>query len=525
MGTDYYNRTQCLQSIAPTTRCGAVRVENVVVRPQTVVVIGAGISGLTAAYQLRRKLGGGARIVLVESAASIGGKLKTVATPNGPLEVGAEAYLAFRQDATDFFTELGLGDQLVEPSTLPSQLYIEGQLKALPRNTIMGIPAHAKGLEHLLSPETLGRIEQESDPEQVAAMHWTPGDDMNVGHMVAARLGEEVVDKTVSPLLGGVYSATAYDLGLRATIPQLAGALDSMAAIGEPVSITGAAQRVLAQRQQASQPRLASESAHETDRPAVGAATAPRPPVVFKTFRDGFEVLYERLLAESGAELLINTSAESLQRVGSFWQVGISNQESGDDSIEADGVVLAAPAHTAAKLLETTAKDAAELIGGIEASSSAVVALCFDTAAGLPEINGVLCETNADVAAKAFTVSSRKWPHIAQRYPAVVRASFGRFDDDSQVHRSDAELIAQARQDLAKVIGFNAVPVAEYVQRWWLGIPRLGVSHGQLIEFASGDVGESTGLGIAGAWISGPGIPECISNARAAATKVARDLL
>ena len=197
-----------------------------VAQPSTIAVIGGGISGLSAAYELRKKLGPAARIIVIESSAQVGGKLKTRTGTNGPLEAGAEAYLAFRHDATDFFKELGLADQLVAPSGLLSKLYIGGELKDLPRNTVTGIPGSSEGLGYLLSEATLAKIDAESNPELTPALHWVLGDDMNVGQLVAARLGEEVVDRIVSPLLGGVYSTTAYDLGLRATIPQLAAALD-----------------------------------------------------------------------------------------------------------------------------------------------------------------------------------------------------------------------------------------------------------------------------------------------------------
>ena len=90
--------------------------------PLTVVIAGAGLTGLVAAHQLRRGLGPGARIIVADPADRVGGKLRTVDVDAGPIEVGAEAYLGFRQDATDFFTELGLADELVEPSGLPSML-------------------------------------------------------------------------------------------------------------------------------------------------------------------------------------------------------------------------------------------------------------------------------------------------------------------------------------------------------------------------------------------------------------------
>lgn len=498
--------------------------KTVVVKPQTVAVIGAGISGLTSAYELRRRLGPGARIVVVDGAEKIGGKLKTVLTERGPLEVGAEAYLAFRKDATDFFTKLGLGDQLVPPSTYPSQLYVGGKLRQLPRNTIMGIPASPEGLEDLLPAKTLETIANESNLELSAGIHWVPGDDMNVGQLVAARFGPDVVDRIVSPLLGGVYSSTAYDLGIRATIPQLANALDSMASAGEFVSLGGAVKRVLDGRKQAQQPRLGSEAVHPEGKEGK---PIPERPVVFKTFRDGFEVLYSTLAEESGAELILGTVGTAIRRVDTGFELSLeatSASEKSHESLLADGVVVAAPAKSTAQLVAKLVPDAGEIIGGVDAASSAVVAMCFDSAEGLPEINGVLCEINSGLCAKAFTISSRKWPHISEGYPAVVRASFGRLDDDSAVHLSDEELVEHAKRDLAKATGFAVEPAETIVQRWWNGIPKFDVGHGQLMDFATADVATVPGFAVTGAWLSGPGIPECIANAREAAAKVAAEI-
>lgn len=491
-------------------------VRNIVVaQPSTIAVIGGGISGLTAAYELRKKLGPAAQVIVIESSPQVGGKLKTRQGTHGPLEAGAEAYLAFRRDATDFFSELGLADQLVAPSGLPSKLYIGGELKDLPRNTVTGIPASSEGLEYLLSEETREKIDAESNPDLTPGLHWVLGDDMNVGQLVAARLGEEVVDRIVSPLLGGVYSTTAYDLGLRATIPQLATKLDEMASVGDHVSLTGAVQGVLDARRQAQQARLSSE--------ATTDSIKAKRPVVFQTFRDGFEVLYNTLVDESRADILVSTKVTGLSQTEKGFEVAIESA-SESSTISVDGVVLAAPSAPTSELLKDLAPEAAELIGGVDTSNSAVVGMCFDTSEGLPEINGVLCEIGADLSAKAFTVSSRKWPHIGERYGAVVRASFGRFDDDSHVHRTDEDLIARARADLAKATGFDAEPTNVFVQRWWAGIPRFGMGHEGLMDFARQDFNAIPQLAATGAWLSGPGIPECISNAKAAADKVVADL-
>lgn len=303
--------------------------------PLTVVIAGAGLTGLVAAHQLRRGLGPGARIIVADPADRVGGKLRTVDVDGGPIEVGAEAYLGFRQDATDFFTELGLADELVEPSGLPSMIFAADELRSMPRTTVMGVPATSEGLHGLLSEATCTRIDAEADPQSTAPMHWVQGDDVNLGQLVESRFGEEVVDHLVSPLLGGVYSSSAWDLGLRATVPQLAAMLDTMTAAGEPISLTAAAQRVLDQRREANEARLAS-----------GTVAAP----IFRTFRSGYRTVYDRLVELSAPELELGTGVDAVADAADG-TAGKDVTLSDGRVIRADAVVLAAPAPTTGALL------------------------------------------------------------------------------------------------------------------------------------------------------------------------------
>ncbi|HKM24144.1 MAG TPA: FAD-dependent oxidoreductase, partial [Corynebacterium sp.] len=190
--------------------------------PTRYAIIGAGLAGLTSAYEIR-KVDPKAVIHVFEAEDRIGGKLFTVPFDSGPTDMGAEAYLALRSDATDFFTELGLADDLVSPSGLRSLVYSDGELRGLPAGGVMGIPSSSGPVEHVVSAETAARIDAESDAPSI---DWEVGGDVSVGKLVSERYGAEVTDRIVSALLGGVYSCAAEDLGVRATVPQLAEALD-----------------------------------------------------------------------------------------------------------------------------------------------------------------------------------------------------------------------------------------------------------------------------------------------------------
>ena len=201
-----------------------------------IAIIGAGIAGLTAAYEIH-KVAPDAHVDVFEAEARVGGKTRTVPFDSGPMDVGAEAFLARNNDIVDFFTELGLADQMVGPSGLRSRVYAQDSLQPIPQGGVMGIPSSAEPVKHLVSAETAARIDAESTAEPI---DWQVGQDYSVGRMVRERYGDEVADRVVSALLGGVYSCSADDLGIRATVPQLAEALDAIAESGEPVTLSAA---------------------------------------------------------------------------------------------------------------------------------------------------------------------------------------------------------------------------------------------------------------------------------------------
>lgn len=456
-----------------------------------IAIIGAGLAGLTAAYELRDH-----DVEVFEAAGRIGGKLYSVPFNDGPTDMGAEAFLARRRDAVDFFHALGLGGSLVDPSGLRSLVY-SGELKALPQGGVMGIPSHSEPVAHLVSEDTVRRI----DNEQPFA--WTVGGDVSVGELVRQQYGGDLVDRVVSSLLGGVYSCTADELGLRATIPTLADALDTLAASG-PVTLSAAV-------------RSLEESRAEN--PSAGGP-------VFQTFRGGYAELYETLAEKSRAKIFVDTFISGITREGDKFRLAGAP----GDTAPFDRVLVATPAPTAARLLPKVAPDAATRLKGVKLAASAVVGLKFDSdtdpsGTALPQNSGILVATDQDdVHAKAFTLSSRKWPHLAERGGALVRASFGRFGDDAIVRAEEDDLVDYALDDLQHLTGFDgrAAGVAEiFTQRWFGGLPRFDATHLDTVAAVRDALSQSPGVDVTGAWAGGVGVPAVIADARAAAARIA----
>ncbi|MDO5512163.1 protoporphyrinogen oxidase [Corynebacterium sp.] len=460
-------------------------------------IIGAGLAGLTSAHEIRQA-DPDAVIHVFEAEDRIGGKLHTVPFDSGPTDMGAEAYLALRSDATDFFTELGLAEDLVSPSGARSLVYSAGELHGLPTGGVMGIPSSSAPVAGLVSAETAARIDAESD---AAPIDWVVGSDVSVGALVTERYGAEVTDRIVSALLGGVYSCAADDLGVRATIPQLAEALDELAESGRPVTLSAAV------------------ALCESRRTPRDPGSTPTP--VFATFRHGYAQVYEALAESSGADIHLDAFVAGITRDPEGFHLsgpGVSTDA------PYDRLLVTTPAPTTAVLLRTVAPEASAALKSVQLASSVVVGMKFDSDAGLPDNSGILVAIDEPgVQAKAFTFSSKKWPHVGARGGALVRASFGRFGDDALVRAEEDLLVDAALDDLAHITGFDgrAAGLAEiYVQRWFGGLPRFDATHLDTVATVRAGVAEVEGLEVAGAWAGGVGVPAVIDDARAAATRL-----
>ncbi len=149
-----------------------------------------------------------------------------------------------------------------------------------------------------------------------------------------------------------------------------------------------------------------------------------------------------------------------------------------------------------------------------------MVALRLSGQVELPQNSGILVATDADLTAKAFTLSSRKWTHLADRGEHLVRVSFGRFGASEIVDRPDGELIDFARADLETVTGITEEPGATFVQRWHGGLPQYAPGHTEIVAEIESGMTQFDGLALAGSWLHGVGVPACVAVGTTAATRI-----
>lgn len=468
-----------------------------------VAVVGGGISGLTAAHRLRTLLGPAAEVVVLEQRDRVGGVLRTVDLAGVPYDVGAEAFLWRRPELRELLDELGLAGEVVHPAGAAASVRAGGVTVPLPTGTLLGVPTSAARLDGVLSAAGTAAARAERD----RPIDWATGGDVALGGLLRERFGDELADRLADPLLGGVYAGRVDALGLRATVPTLAAALDA----GAP-SVTAAADRATA-------PPPASPAS------VPGELRVPAQPPVFGALRGGYAVLVDALA--TGVEVRSSTTVRALNRLADGWRLVLGPDQG---VLDVDAVVLAVPAPAAARLLAEVVPTAATVAAEIRLASSVVVALAYleIDATRLPATSGVLVAAGEPVSIKAATHSSRKWPHLtASATDGLVRlrASLGRFGEEATLQVDDAELVARARADLATLAGITAAPVAVHVQRWGGGLPQYGVGHVDRVRAIDDAVAGVPGLAVAGAALHGVGVPACVGTARAAAERVAEQLV
>lgn len=431
------------------------------------MVVGAGVAGLTAAYDLAAA---GHDVLVLDGADRVGGKLLRAEVGGVRVDVGAEAMLHRRPEGTELTRALGL--PIVHPTTATSRIWTRGELRALPRS-LMGVPLDDPAPTGVLSPEGLARF-RAATPRDVEG-------DLSVGDLVDAVYGPEVTDRLVEPLLGGVYAGHARLLSVRATVPQL-------------VTVAGGA----------------APPAPATDGP------------VFAGIAGGMGRLPERL-AET---LAVRTGAtvRELTRTATGYALTVG-PTTAPELVEADLVVLATPAAPTARLLGSLAPTAAAELAAIEYASMAVVTLAFrDT--DLPAVvsSGFLVPPVESRRIKAATFSFAKWDWVRAAGDGLLllRTSLGRHREEAALQADDADLVAWSVAELRDAVGLDAEPVASHVQRWGGGLPQYAVGHLDRVARIRADVERLPGLAVCGAAYDGVGIPAVIGSAHRAARDVVR---
>lgn len=472
-----------------------------------VAVVGAGISGLAAAWELCSSPNPPA-VSLLEAAQHAGGKIRGALFAGRQVDLGPDAFLTRRPEALELCRELGLHEELVAPATSTAYLWSGGRLRRLPAGLALGVPTKVWPLARsgLLSPWGLARAALDVVAPPVGAWRG-PGSggggpaqahDESIGEIVTSRLGRQVTERLADPLIGGIHAGGVAGMSAASVFPAL---LD---AARRPGSLMRA---------------LAALTASSAGSSAPGSSSP-----VFAGLRGGLSCLVERLvsrLGECGAEVRSGFDVASLGRDRRWFL-----QSADGRRVEADAVLLALPAPAAAGLLAPVAADLTSLLGSLHYAGVVLVTMRFagSDVGVLPPGSGFLVPRSGGGMVTACTWMSSKWPHLARPGEVLVRASLGRFGDERALSMDDDAVMRQAASELTPALRLRAGPVEATVARFPDAFPQYAVGHPGKVAAMEQAAARLGGLGLAGAYLQGVGIPACIASGRRAARAVSSHL-
>ncbi len=463
----------------------------------SVVIVGGGISGLAAAWELT---GGDAgptestpRVELIEASDRCGGSLATTTFAGRTIDLGADGFLARRPEAVALALELGLEAELEAIAESGAWLYSRGSLHELPHGLVLGVPTSLETVRRFKGLGWRSRAGALRDTFLPARLH--VGDDISIGDITRRKLGRELSYQFIEPMIGGIQAGRIDDLSAKEVFPALYAAAQA----------GGSLMRAL--------------------RPAPTASVPTTP--LFYSLIDGVGSLpqqLERQLTQRGVVIRTNVAVTAVRRTpaGSY----PLEVDTPSTTTPANGVVLAAPAPVAGALIGSF-DPSLEPLRSIDNASAAIVTFSIPrNAVTLPSRGtGVLVPLHTPWAGQgslmvtALTFLDRKWPHLYRNEDVLLRAHVGRSDDTRWVELDDDDLISRVNSELAFLLPKWGVPTESRVQRWPDGLPQYRVGHDQLVQRARA-ASLKHHVALAGNAYDGVGVPASIGSGRRAANEL-----
>ncbi len=468
-----------------------------------ILVIGGGITGLTAGYRLavdHPEID----VTVLEASDRPGGYLRTGPLDDPmldglPIDAGADAFLVRVPWALDLCVELGIDNELVSPSARKASLWLDDALWPIPSPNVLGVPLDPRTVAPgLLAPADLERLAGDGVPDvpiggTLDGARGTSGD-LSVGAVIRACVGDRVFERLVDPMLGGINAGRADDLSCAVMAPQLLA------------------------------PARSTEGLLAGLRRTAAAPAAP----VFNSPAAGMERIVEALVAVLEDRLRTGSSVTRLDRAPdgdtSDRQVAGWVATTASGTYRADAVVLAVPAHVAATLVAPHSSDAGQFLAGWRHASVALATFAFDRAdLEVPAdqsgfLVGRATNQGPSPLMTACSFAGSKWAHLDHPERTVLRVSCGRIDDKRPAGLTDDELIAALRADLATTLGVEAPPTAIRLERFPDSLVQFPVGHIDRITALDSLLDDATpGLLVTGTVRNGVGIPACIRSGTEAA--------
>ncbi len=545
-----------------------------------IAVIGGGMAGLGAAHALETARRAAAAVmvatdagaattspaaaapdwILFERADYLGGKVRTERVDGFVIEGGPDSFIVEKPWPMELARAVGIYDRLLDSNEdiRKSYVYSGGRLHELPEGLILMVPTRLVPFAVSSLVSWRGKLRMGLD---LLLPRGPSGADESLGEFVRRRLGSEALAKIAEPIVAGIHAGDPEQMSVQATFPMFLEMERRYRSL-----IIGMIRR---RRTRARAARAATAAAPATGPAATasGSAGARRPRSYFLSFRTGLADLADAVVADLPADHLhISLGVDALTRepgdatavcdddrttgndrtagsgrtVGSGGAPGAdgamgSDGATGDDRSRyrlrlsdgtekvVDGVVLAGPAFAAAELLQSIDAPAASALASIAYVSTATVSLAYRRADVTRPLHGFgfVVPRAEERRIMAGTFSSLKFPGRAPADGVLVRAFVGRAGREEPAGLPDDELVALVREELASIVGLRAEPVFTRVFRWPRGMPQYRVGHRRLIDGIETRIADLPGIEIAGGYLRGIGIGDCLREGAAAASRAA----
>lgn len=459
-----------------------------------VAIIGGGITGLTSAFYLQKMAKENhlpIKIKLIEASHRLGGKLQTVVRDGFTIERGPDSFLARKTSITKLAKEVGMDHQLVPNSTGKSFVLVNDKLYSIPGGSIMGIPTKIGPFVKTGLFSIPGKLRAAAD---LFLPRTESGKDQSLGKFFRRRLGDEVVENLIEPLLSGIYSGDIDQLSLMSTFPQFYEAEQKYRSL------------IIGIKKMAPPKRKEEQN---TNKKTTGG---------FLTFKTGLQSFAEAIETKLEPEsILKGIRVNKIEKVDNQYQLHLNNAE----TLTADCVIAATP-HKATQSMFSQYGffDPFKIV---PSTSVATIALAFPEKAIKKDINGTgfVVSRNSDYTITACTWTHKKWKHSAPKGKVLLRCYVGRAGNEAIVEQSDDQIVKIVLEDLSKTMDITMQPEFSVISRWPNAMPQYIVGHQQRIETIRKHVTEELpGVFLAGASYEGIGMPDCISQGEKAVQQV-----
>ena len=467
---------------------------------KNVVIIGGGITGLSAAYfveKAAKDAGKDVRVTILEASDRLGGKVLTEHAQEFTIEGGPDSFVTDKTACLELCHELGLGEDLIPSNEIQRKIYLlrGKRLIEFPSGFRLTIPTEFKPfiLSSLISP--LGKL-------RMALDYFIPpreGDgDVSLSDFIGRRLGREAVDRFAGPLMAGIFVSDPKTMSMKGTFPRF---LDMEKKHGSLIRAARAAKK----NPPKPNPRAAGRS-------------------MFNSLKHGLGTLITTLEKNVKADILREFPVDAIRRSAAGLEVIAKNGR----VLQADDVIVTVPAYTAASLLRDELPDLANDLLGIRYVSTTTVSVAY-LLSDLPAEKqldgfGVLIPASEKRDVLAITWSSVKFRHRAPRGCFLLRAFVGGHNNEPAALLPDDELVAKVRAEFQDLFGIVAEPILHRIYRWTKGNPQYDVGHLDRVDAMEAKARALPGLHLAGSAYRGIGMPDCIQQASDVAKRIAPTL-